>query len=154
MSNTADATEKLNRLLNDAQPVVSNLELITSNLKNPQGSLGEWILPTNMHAQVDQALVSANQAMLSANATLTNANAQLTEVAGSLDKALENLSGITASLRFQVEGNTNLVGGVSKLIIDTDDMVQGLKRHWLLRSAFRTNTPANLRAQDGRRGAK
>ncbi len=156
MSNTAEATDKLNRLLNDAQPVVSNLELITRNLKNPEGSLGDWLLPTNLHAQVDQAVVSANQAMLSANAALTNANAQISEVAASLDQALENLAGITGNLRLQVDRNTNVVGGVSKLIIDTDDMVQGLKRHWLLRSAFRnkggSTNSAPLRPRAGRGG--
>jgi hypothetical protein len=26
-------------------------------------------------------------------------------------------------------------------VIDADDLVQGLKRHWLLRSAFKTNAP-------------
>ena len=94
--------------------------------------------------------------MLSANAALTNANAQITEVAASLDQALENLAAITGNLRLQVDGNTNVVGGVSKLIIDTDDMVQGLKRHWLLRSAFCNrggSTPsAPLRPGAGRGG--
>jgi hypothetical protein len=27
-------------------------------------------------------------------------------------------------------------------VVDTDELVQGLKRHWLLRSAFKTNAPA------------
>jgi hypothetical protein len=41
-----------------------------------------------------------------------------------------------------VDANTNLLTGISKTIVDADDMVQGLKRHWLLRSAFKTNAPA------------
>jgi hypothetical protein len=44
-----------------------------------------------------------------------------------------------------VQADTNLLGGISKTIADTDDFVQGLKRHWLLRSAFKTkatNAPA------------
>jgi hypothetical protein len=50
---------------------------------------------------------------------------------------LENLAGLTGNLKAQVDRNQNIVSSVSKLIVDTDDMVQGLKRHWLLRSAFK-----------------
>jgi hypothetical protein len=37
-----------------------------------------------------------------------------------------------------VQANTNMLGGISKTVMDADDLVQGLKRHWLLRSAFKT----------------
>jgi hypothetical protein len=47
-----------------------------------------------------------------------------------------------------VDINTNILSEISTLIINTDDMIQGLKRHWLLRSAFKakaTNAPAPIR---------
>ena len=34
--------------------------------------------------------------------------------------------------------NTNILGEISRAIVNADSFVQGLKRHWLLRSAFRT----------------
>jgi hypothetical protein len=34
--------------------------------------------------------------------------------------------------------NTNLITEISTTIVHTDGLVQGLKRHWLLRSAFKT----------------
>jgi hypothetical protein len=37
-----------------------------------------------------------------------------------------------------VEANTNILGEISRAIVNADSFVQGLKRHWLLRSAFRT----------------
>jgi hypothetical protein len=40
-----------------------------------------------------------------------------------------------------VSANTNLVKAVSDAIIHTDELVQGLKHHWLLRSAFKTKNP-------------
>ncbi|HAM70719.1 MAG TPA: hypothetical protein DCM86_03660 [Verrucomicrobiales bacterium] len=141
MDNTAEATGRLNQLLDQAGPIVTNLAFISANLRDPHGALGEWILPVQLHQQIEQTVLSMNEAMKAASATLTNANAQLTDVGAGIDKNLENLAGITAALRRQVESNTNLLGGVSRLVIDTDDMVQGLKRHWLLRSAFRTNPP-------------
>jgi len=41
-----------------------------------------------------------------------------------------------------VQANTNLLGGISKTVMDADDLVQGLKRHWLLRSAFKSENAA------------
>jgi hypothetical protein len=38
-----------------------------------------------------------------------------------------------------------MLGGISKMVVDSDDFIQGLKRHWFLRSAFKvkpTNAPA------------
>jgi len=34
------------------------------------------------------------------------------------------------------------LSGISKTVIDADDLVQGLKKTWFLRSAFKTNAPA------------
>lgn len=143
MANAADATERLNSLLADTKPIVANLTVISENLKKPQGALGEWLIPTNMSGQITQALTSVNLTLTSANTTLTNANLQLTEVATSLDEALDNLAKITGNLRQQVDRDTNIVHEVSQLIVNTDNLVQGLKRHWLLRSAFRGEAGAS-----------
>ena len=35
-----------------------------------------------------------------------------------------------------------MLGGISKTVMDADDFVQGLKRHWLLRSAFKKENKA------------
>lgn len=137
MSNTADATERLNRLMDQAQPLVTNLALISSHLKEPRGSLGEWLIPTNLNAQIEQATETASRTLVAAQGTLANANTQITELATSLDVTLDQLALITGNLRLQVDRNTNMLSEVSRLIVNTDDMVQGLKRHWLLRSAFR-----------------
>jgi len=51
---------------------------------------------------------------------------------------LINLANITSNLNAQVEANSNILSSVSKIVVDTDNFVQGLKRHWLLRSAFKT----------------
>jgi ABC-type transporter Mla subunit MlaD len=82
---------------------------------------------------------------------LTNTDARLQTLATNLndalqglDRTLENLANITSNLHAQVDANTNLVSSVSRLLIDADTFVQGLKRHWLLRSAFKEQraTPA------------
>jgi hypothetical protein len=134
LDNAITATSHADELLANARPIVANLTQITENISEPDGSLGQWLIPPELSLQLTQALASANT-------ILTNSDAQITTLATGLDQTIENLANITANLHAQVKANTNLVSEVSKLIIDTDDMVQGLKRHWLLRSAFKSKTP-------------
>jgi hypothetical protein len=54
-----------------------------------------------------------------------------------LAQSLDSLAGITSNLNAQVQANTNILGSISQAVVDADDLVQGLKRHWLLRSAFK-----------------
>jgi ABC-type transporter Mla subunit MlaD len=133
-------------LLTDARPVMSNLAQITAQIRDPHGSLGEWLIPTDLQRQLTGTLATANSTLLSANTTLTNTDAQITLLASELDRTLEHLSSITSNLNSQVAANTNLVKEVSDTIIHADDLIQGLKRHWLLRSAFKTNSPPKTMA--------
>ena len=137
LTNAAEATENLNLLLTEARPVVRNVAVITENLKQPRGSLGEWAFPTNMNYQLTALLTNANTTVGNVNTAVTNANTNLVAVFSNITVSLENLAGITSNLNAQVQRNGNIVSSVSKLIVDSDDMIQGLKRHWLLRSAFK-----------------
>ena len=62
----------------------------------------------------------------------------LTALAENLGRSLDNLANLTSNLNSQVQANTNILGELSRAIVDADSFVQGLKHHWLLRSAFRT----------------
>jgi ABC-type transporter Mla subunit MlaD len=137
LTNAAEATGNLNELLANAKPLVTNLNTIASNLKEPRGSLGEWLFPTNMHFQITALLTNADATLVNVNSTVTNANTNLVPVFSNITVSLENLANITSNLNSQVQQNTNILSSVSKLVVDADDMVQGLKRHWLLRSAFK-----------------
>ena len=144
LNNAAEATESANELLRDARPLVRNITTITENLKDPRGTLGEWLLPIAMNYQITALLTNANSTVSNVNGTVLNANTAVTNVNTNLvvmfaeiTRMLENLSGLTGNLKAQVDRNQNIVSSVSKLIVDTDEMVQGLQRHWLLRSAFK-----------------
>jgi ABC-type transporter Mla subunit MlaD len=132
LTNSTTLTSNLNILAVSAQPAVSNLAAVTAELDHP-GALGEWLLPTNINSQLDATLGNANTMIVSANTNLVT-------VVDNLNKSLENLAGITGGLNQQVQANTNMLEVISKTIQDADDLVQGLKRHWLLRSAFKNKT--------------
>jgi ABC-type transporter Mla subunit MlaD len=134
LSNSACLTSNLNAVALGARPAVSNLTLITARLDHP-GALGEWLLPTNLNRQLEGTLGSADAALVSANTNLT-------ALAENLGRSLDNLANLTSNLNGQVQANTNILGEISRAIVDTDTFIQGLKHHWLLRSAFRTK-PTN-----------
>lgn len=158
LNSASAAVSNANNLLSDIRPVAGNVVAITERLKDPKGSLGEWLIPTNINANLELTLVSvnntlsnANKAIIqmdktlattdktvgSANQLVTNANDHVSLLVSNINVSLSNLALITSNLNAQVQANTNMLSNISKTVVDTDDMVQGLKRHWLLRSAFK-----------------
>lgn len=123
LDNAASATANLNTTLIAAQPMVTNFALISAQLRAP-GGFGVWALGTNGNDQIQGAL--------------TNVNSLLVNTDTNLAAILSQLADLTSNLNAQVQANTNMLGGISKTVMDADDLVQGLKRHWLLRSAFKT----------------
>lgn len=127
-------TSNLNVTAVGTQPLIASLTNITAQLNGP-GTLGEWLLPTNINRRLDRSLARVDSA-------LTTVDTNLPAVFAEVTTSLEQLAGITSNLYAQVQANTNMLSSVSKAVVDANDLVQGLKRHWLLRSAFKTNAPA------------
>lgn len=137
LANVVSVTDRAETLLNQAQPIMRNVSVITSNLQDPKGSLGEWVLPTNLHTQLLQTLSSANITLTNASQMIAHTDTNVSTLVTNIDLTLINLANITSNLNQQVQSNTNLLKAISDLIRNTDDMVQGLKRHWFLRGAFK-----------------
>ena len=130
LDNAAAATSNLNITLVETHPLLSNFTDISAQLHEPGGPV-VWALGTNGSGQFQGAL--------------TNVNSLLAHTDTNLDAILSHLADITSNLNVQVQGDTNMLGGISKMVVDSDDFIQGLKRHWFLRSAFKvkpTNAPA------------
>ena len=138
MDNSATLASNLNIVALNAQPAASNFAQLAAQLRGP-GALGEWALGTNGQKSLDATLSSANQ-------MLANTDTNLNQLFDQLAVSLDNLAGITSNLNAQVQSNTNMLGSISQTVMDTDDLVQGLKRHWLLRSAFKKKPNAKVAA--------
>jgi hypothetical protein len=106
------------QLTGNANQIATNMAIATANLRNPDGSLGEWLIPS---------------------ATQTNLNANLV----TLNNALLSLAAITSNLNTQVATNNTVLSNANKLVVDTDNLVQGLKKHWLLRGVFQKMNKTN-----------
>jgi hypothetical protein len=136
LGNSTTLTSNLNIVALNAQPAASNFALLAAQLRGP-GAFGEWALGTNGQKNLDATLANANQ-------TLANTDTNLNQLFENLAVSLDNLAGITSNLNAQVQSNTNMLGSISQAVTDTDDLVQGLKRHWLLRSAFKKKPDAKV----------
>jgi ABC-type transporter Mla subunit MlaD len=130
LDNAANATSNLNVTIVAAQPMITNFALVSAQLREPGGPL-VWALGTNGNGQLQ--------------GTLTNVNALLGHTDTNLAALLINLANITSNLNTQVQANSNMLSGISKIVTDSDDFVQGLKRHWLLRSAFKSENVATVK---------
>ena len=142
LSNGADLTEHLDDTVLRLEPTLANLRLISAQLTNGPGALGEWLLPPALNQQLTQMLASANTTLLVAGDTLTNASTNVVLLATSLNQTLLNLANITSNLNNQVQANDQILTQVSAAVVHADELVQGLKRHWLVRSAFKSQ-PTN-----------
>jgi len=129
MTNSSALVASLNQTIAQTQPVLSNITAITTNLRDPHGSLGDWVIPTDIHTNLTLTVGSVNT-------TITNANTQLLLLTTSLNQTLLNVAAITSNLNMQVQANDQILSEISDLVRETDDMLQGLKRHWLLKGAF------------------
>ena len=144
LSNSVQLTSNLNAVAAGIRPAVADVAAITANLRDPRGSLGEWLIPANLNRQIAATLLGAGGAITNVNETLTNVNTNLIVVFDGVGRSLDNLADLTSNLNHQVQANSNMLSEISRIIVNSDDFVQGLKRHWFLRSAFkpaRTNAP-------------
>ncbi len=134
LGNAAAATSNLNVTLLETRPIVTNFALVSEQLREPGGPV-LWALGTNGNQEIQ--------------GSLTNLDSLLGNTDTNLAALLINLADITSNLNAQVQANSNMLSGIAKTVADSDDFIQGLKRHWLLRSAFKkenaaakTNAPA------------
>jgi len=137
LDNAANATSNLNTTIVSAQPLVTNFSVISTQLREP-GSPLVWALGAQGSDQVQGALTNLNS-------LLAHTDTNLNTLSASIGLTLDHLAGITSNLNAQVEANPNLLFGISQTVRDADSFVEGLKHHWLLRSAFKskaTNSPS------------
>lgn len=143
LDNAANATSNLDAALAASRPMVTNFAFISSELREP-GSPLVWVMGAGGDAQFHSALTNVNT-------LLAHTDTNLDQLTLQIGAALINVANITSNLNVQVHNNSNLLWGISKTVMDSDDFIQGLKRHWLLRSAFKKE---NKEAEERAKAAK
>ena len=130
LSNANTTTTSLNVLLANSQQSIQNMVTITEILKNPDGSLGQWLLPPQLNDDLHHTLMSVTN-------TLDSVDLNMTLAVSNLNLTLSELATLTGSFNSQVQVNTNILSEISSLVVSANEFMQSLSGHWLLRSAFK-----------------
>ena len=169
LKNITMLTSNLDVSIAALQPVVSNVTTVSARLTGGPGALGDMLLPANLNAELRSTLITARGSMTNLDATIagarqtlasaentmanvdqtlfstrtmiTNTDENVGSVISNLNLSLIQMADITSNLSSQVQVNTNILSEISSAIVSADVLMQGLKKHWLLRSAFKTNAP-------------
>lgn len=144
LAHTALATSNAHVALAQLQPALTQLQTLSARLANEEGVIGRMTLSSNLNRQVEGTLAGMESTLTNTTALIRTSETQLQELTRRIAITLDAVSGVTSNLNSQVAANGLFLGEVSSLIVNADDMVQGLKQHWLLRPAFRTPTNAPL----------
>ena len=143
-------------LTNELQTVLGNLRLITTELQpalERPGGIGNLLIPTNLNQRLDTVLADIHQQSERLGPVFDRVNKTLDSAQESSQRVgplLDDIRGAVARIQETVMvlqakvTDTNLLANVSRLadkaaqLSDTTDTL--LRRHWLFRSAFRTNS--------------
>jgi ABC-type transporter Mla subunit MlaD len=140
VANVVQITSNVNLRLLEIRPIITNVHAITANLTNQNGSLGQWLFPTNLNVRLEAAMDRATNTIASLHTTIEStvsvATNKISELSVHLNKILFDVSQITTNVRKQLDSNDTLIGNANDTLIETKDLLRGLKRHWLLKSAF------------------
>ena len=135
LSNLNSITAQLDRTMPSLSNVLTQTELLITELRpltQKPGGIGDLLVPTNLNAQLGIVLANVNTRSELVGPTLSNLNSLVSQI------------GITVSnVNYQLDRDTNLIGNVSRLADKTTSLAEStdtlLRRHWLFRSAFKTN---------------
>lgn len=136
LARASEAVSNANIALVQLQPSLTNMQALTQRLGTEDGVIGRMVLTTNLQTQVGSTLASMDSTLTNTTALIRTSEVQLQDLTRRIALTLDNVALVTSNLSAQVNANSLMLGEVSSLVVNADDMVQGLKRHWLLRSAF------------------
>lgn len=133
-------TERAEKLLGQAEAALPNILALTNRLNAVLDTSAALTSNANQLVSETRPAVTGLTARL--DATLVAANTNIDILAASLNATLLNLAALTGNLNSQVQSNDQMLADISKLVLNADNLVQGLKKHWLLRGVFpKTNAP-------------
>jgi ABC-type transporter Mla subunit MlaD len=134
-------TVRAEKLLSQVEAALPNILAVTNRLNVVLDHSAA--LTSNANQLVADIRPAVTSLATRVDATLVSANTNLDVLAANLNTTLLNLADITGNLNSQVQSNDQILAEISRLVVDADDLVQGLKRHWLIRGLFpKTNAPS------------
>jgi ABC-type transporter Mla subunit MlaD len=146
LTGLTNVTARVGGTLPEVDGAVKELKLALADVRpalQKPGGIGELLFPTNLESQLTLTLSNLNPGVGPIAITLSNLNARVGEVGVAL-----------SNVNLQLSANTNLLADANQLTRSVSSLAETLetlfRRHWLFRSAFRTNRPPESRSSGDR----
>ena len=174
LDNLKSITHKLDDPKGSLFGTLGNLEFVTSQIKNGQGSVGAILQDPKMHGEINAAIAQARRSLSNVEEITRNAaqvSQNLPPLMGEVDRSVkevpklieelkkalvelpriledvkkttahtpaiaENVKEITANVKKASPQIPELMTTTQETTEDTDKLIQGLQRHWLLQGAM------------------
>jgi phospholipid/cholesterol/gamma-HCH transport system substrate-binding protein len=180
LDNLNSITHKLDDPKGSLFRTLGNLEFVTSQLKNGQGSVGAILQDPKMHGEINAAIAQARRSLSNVEEITRNAaqvSQTLPPLMGEVDRSVkevpklieevkkalaelppiledvkkttahtpaiaENVKEITANVKKASPQIPELMTTTQETTEDTDKLIQGLQKHWLLKGSMPKGEPS------------
>ena len=180
LDNLNSITHKLDDPKGSLFRTLGNLEFVTSQIKNGQGSVGAILQDPKMHGEINAAIAQARRSLSNVEEITRNAaqvSQNLPPLMGEVDRSVkevpklieelkkalvelpriledvkkttahtpaiaENVKEITANVKKASPQIPELMTTTQETTEDTDKLIQGLQKHWLLKGSMPKGEPS------------
>jgi ABC-type transporter Mla subunit MlaD len=142
LTNVVSLTKEIERTMPQVRQTITEAERLLADarpLTQKPGGIGELLIPPALNAQLSNVLQDIHSNAETLGPLVTNISLAVSDMRSTLLVVQNTVS----NLQSQLGANTNLVPAVTQVaektaqLAETTDIL--LRRHWLFRSAFKTN---------------
>ncbi|MFZ2163197.1 MAG: MlaD family protein [Sideroxyarcus sp.] len=143
-----DASNVVENLAGQLQPILSDVHQITSNMSNPNGDFQQALKNLNQAAggfsetakEFTRLGASSNKAMDRINSSLGTLDQAIPKLVNKADTTLDNVQSATSDIKKITNESAaeipSLVRNSNALVQDGQETLDGVKKSWLLNSLF------------------
>jgi phospholipid/cholesterol/gamma-HCH transport system substrate-binding protein len=143
-----DASNVIENLATQLQPILSDIHQITSNINNPNGDVQQTFKNLNQASggiretvnQYTQLGVNSNKAMDRINSSLDTLDKAIPKLVDKADTTLTNVQSATSDIKKITNESAaeipSLVRNTNALVQDGQETLGGVKKSWLLNGLF------------------
>lgn len=146
LSNVISLTAQVEKTLPRVQSAIGEAEKLIGDVRpltQKPGGIGELLIPTNLNSQLTVALDDVHKNADRLGPLVTN----ISQAVSDMRSTLQVVQNTVSNLQSQLAANPDLAPAVTQVAAKTAQLAETtdtlLKRHWLFRSAFKTNKVAN-----------
>lgn len=142
LTNVVLLTKEIERTMPQVRKTIAEAEKLMGDVRpltSKPGGIGDLLIPTNFTSQISNVLQDVHQNAENLGPLVTNISLAVSDMRATLLVVQNTVS----NLQGQLSSNTNLMPAVAMVAEKTAQLAEStdtlLRRHWLFRSAFKTN---------------